>query len=144
MIKKFLRTGLFATIGVIAAYVAVNAWMNNFHVVLPHELYRSGQLDAGDIAYYTKRYGLRSVVNLRGENAGDAWYDHEVQESKEAGITHIDFRMSAKTHAAARGGVETHRHHARCAEADADPLQWRREPDKPCRRSLFCSHQTCG
>ena len=96
MRKKYLHTTLFAFFGLIAFYTAMNTWMNNFHVVIPNELYRSGQLDAGDIAHYTNRYGLRSIINLRGDNSGNAWYDQEIQESKNAGIQHIDFRMSAK------------------------------------------------
>ncbi|MGO6986949.1 tyrosine-protein phosphatase, partial [Rhizobium leguminosarum] len=39
---------------------------------------------------------IRSIINLRGENVGKAWYDEEIAVSKELGITHINFGMSAR------------------------------------------------
>ncbi|MFZ4542075.1 MAG: fused DSP-PTPase phosphatase/NAD kinase-like protein [Rickettsiales bacterium] len=90
------RTILISILGLVAFYAGVTAWMNNFHSVIPGELYRSGQFSSGDISYYTKRYGLRSVINLRGDNSGAEWYDRELKESNEAGVKHINFRMSAK------------------------------------------------
>lgn len=81
----------------LAAFYAVTmAWMNNFHVVIPNELYRSGQLSAGEIPYYTKRYGMRSILNLRGDNTGSKWYDREVEESSASGVQIINYRMSSK------------------------------------------------
>jgi protein tyrosine/serine phosphatase len=67
----------------------------NFHEALPGELYRSAQLDAGDVARYQQQYHIKSILNLRGENKGSPWYDTEVKESAEAGVTHLDFRMKA-------------------------------------------------
>ncbi len=69
----------------------------NFHEVYKGELYRSAQFEPGDITRYAKKYGIRSVLNLRGENTGRDWYNEEVAESKADGITHINFRMSAHT-----------------------------------------------
>ena len=68
----------------------------NFHVVLPGQLYRSAQLRAGDTAFYARRYGIRTIINLRGQNADAGWYDMEIKEAKAAEILHIDFPMSAK------------------------------------------------
>lgn len=68
----------------------------NFHEVIPGELYRSAQLDDTELAKKIRRYHIRSVINLRGENPGNAWYDQEVSTSRAAGIAHIDFRMSSK------------------------------------------------
>ncbi len=64
--------------------------------MLPGELYRSGQPHEGDISRYVQRYGIRTVINLRGDNTGSPWYDREMQESKAAGVLHIDFRMTSK------------------------------------------------
>ena len=69
----------------------------NFHAVVAGELYRSAQPDAVRIALYGERYGIRTIVNLRGENRGSPWYDAEVAEARRLGINHIDFRMSAGT-----------------------------------------------
>ena len=47
------------------------------------------------IADYARRYGIKTIINLRGEEDGSSWYRNEVAESKALGITHIDFRMSS-------------------------------------------------
>lgn len=84
--------GLVVALGL---YLVVQLSVGNFHEVLPGELYRSAQLGEGDISRYNRDYGIKTVLNLRGENRGSAWYDTEVREAKAAGVTHIDFRMSA-------------------------------------------------
>lgn len=68
----------------------------NFHAVVPGEFYRSAQPDAAMIAKITSEHGIRSIVNLRGENATTPWYIEEIAASKQAGAEHLDFRMSSK------------------------------------------------
>ncbi len=68
----------------------------NFHEVLPNELYRSAQLNGAEFDSKIRQYGIHTVLNLRGENIGDGWYDEELHETKALGIHHVDFRMSAK------------------------------------------------
>lgn len=67
----------------------------NFHEAVEGELYRSAQLRPGDIPVYVKKYHIRSVLNLRGGNPGEDWYDTEVAEAKMAGVEHLDYRMKA-------------------------------------------------
>lgn len=98
MRKLFMRcaaTALFLCVG-ITVYAGYQVLTGNFHEVIPGQLYRAGQPHSGDIAKYVKNYGIRSIINLRGENVGASWYDTEVRESAQAGITHLDFKMSAK------------------------------------------------
>jgi len=68
----------------------------NFNEVVAGELYRSGQPSALQIARYQKDYGIKTIVNLRGENTGSPWYDAEVAQARLLGIAHVDFPMSAK------------------------------------------------
>lgn len=68
----------------------------NFHTVVPGELYRSGQLSASALKSRVEQEGIRTVVNLRGENKGQAWYDDEVRECETLGVRHIDVRLSAR------------------------------------------------
>jgi len=68
----------------------------NFHAVADGEAYRSAQPNGTDLAREVAAEGIRSVINLRGENTGTPWYDAEVAESKRLGLTHIDFRMSSR------------------------------------------------
>lgn len=71
---------------------------NNFHEVVPGELYRSAQLSSSDIEKYARKYQIRTIINLRGENVGEPWYDEEVKAAANNNIQHIDFRMAAKRH----------------------------------------------
>jgi protein tyrosine/serine phosphatase len=77
------------------AYLGVLQINGNFHVVIADELYRSAQLTPAEIAVYTKRYGIRTIVNLRGKGEGSQWYDDEVVAAKGLGVAHDDFRMSS-------------------------------------------------
>lgn len=79
-----------------AGYVGFLMVTNNFHVVVPGELYRSAQPNAAEIADYKAKYGLKTIINLRGANSHQRWYQDELAASARAGITHIDFGMSAR------------------------------------------------
>jgi protein tyrosine/serine phosphatase len=68
----------------------------NFHPVIAGELYRSSQPSASKIALLQKQYGIRTIINLRGDNSGHGWYDAEIAQAKLLDITHIDFRMSSR------------------------------------------------
>lgn len=99
-IKATLRyggVGALATAAIIGSYVG---WLNlsgNFNTVIAGEVYRSAQPTAAALSTYAKEHGIRSIINLRGENAGTPWYDEEVAASGELGIKHYNFRMSASS-----------------------------------------------
>ena len=52
--------------------------LNNFHEVIPGEMYRSAQLSDGELTMYVKKYNIKSVINLRGENPTKDWYNNEL------------------------------------------------------------------
>lgn len=79
----------------IGVYLLGMQMTGNFHEVLPGELYRSSQPTAADVADYAKRYGIRTIVNLRGSAVDALWYREEVATAATLGVRHIDFRMSA-------------------------------------------------
>ncbi|HSI41847.1 MAG TPA: tyrosine-protein phosphatase [Xanthobacteraceae bacterium] len=83
-----------AVLAVVGGYLGLQQWIGNFHTVIAGELYRSAQLDAGDLAQHQKDYGIRTIINLRGPSDA-AWYKDEVAESEALGIRHIDFKLSA-------------------------------------------------
>ena len=80
----------------ILAYAATLAATGNFHTVAPEEVYRAAQPSPAAITDYQREHGLRSIINLRGENRGAAWYDNEIATARRLGIQHIDFKMSAR------------------------------------------------
>lgn len=101
--RAYRKRGLLAASLLGAALLAVSFGFfgdlllnRNFHAVIPGELYRSAQPRTSDLARYRDAYGIRTIVNLRGGNPGAGWYDAEVAEASKLGMTHLDFRMSAR------------------------------------------------
>ncbi|WP_376743463.1 dual specificity protein phosphatase family protein [Ensifer canadensis] len=93
-----IRPILWATLAaalIIGGYLGGIQLSGNFHEVVPGELYRSNQPTPGQIADYAKRYGIKSIVNLRGVDNGAAWYRDEIATAAALGLKHVDFRMSA-------------------------------------------------
>lgn len=68
----------------------------NFDEVIAGEYYRAAQPTPDRLARYVRKYGIRTVVNLRGLNTKYQWYRDEVAEAKKLGINFIDFKMSAR------------------------------------------------
>jgi protein tyrosine/serine phosphatase len=85
--------GIILTLG--GGYLGALQLTGNFHTVIAGELYRSAQPTAGELQRYADRYGIRTVINLRGGKPGQAFYDTEKAEATKLGISDIDFPMSA-------------------------------------------------
>src|SRR5690606_10987191 len=62
-----------------AAYLYLTV---NFSVVVPGELYRSAQPSPQELDYFKARYGIRSVLNLRGAKKNEKWYLDEIAAAK--------------------------------------------------------------
>lgn len=95
---KTLRRGVFAALGLLLCtgiYVGTLQLTGNFHSVIPGVLYRSAQPKGIDLARYAHLYGIRTVINLRGEKSSADWYRAEIAESGRLGLAHVDFHMSA-------------------------------------------------
>jgi protein tyrosine/serine phosphatase len=91
-----LSSFMSVALGVAGLYLGILHLGDNFHTVVPGELYRSAQPTPELIAEYQKSYGIKTIINLRGENVGSAWYDAELAQSRRLGIDLVNFRMSAK------------------------------------------------
>ncbi len=68
----------------------------NFHTVEKDALYRSAQPTGVDLEKKVKEYGIKSVLNLRGKNPGQTWYDNELIVSEEYGLKRVDISMSVE------------------------------------------------
>lgn len=68
---------------------------DNFRTVEPERVYRSAQLDPESLALVFDQYGIRTVINLRGANPQELWYQNEVAATTKAGVQHVDIAMSA-------------------------------------------------
>lgn len=68
-------------------------FLENFDVVEPGRLYRSGQPKTG-LAETIRAYGLGSIVNLRGGSPRDWWFRYEHETAQAHGVTMYDLPMS--------------------------------------------------
>src|SRR3954453_9340073 len=96
MLAVVLSSFLSVALGVADLYLGILHLGDNLHAVVPGELYRSAQPTPELIADYQKSYGIKTIINLRGENVGSAWYDGELAQTRRVGIGLVNFRMSAK------------------------------------------------
>jgi protein tyrosine phosphatase (PTP) superfamily phosphohydrolase (DUF442 family) len=80
----------------IGSYWGVLQYEGNLHAVSAGILYRSAQLSKAGTRWAVREYGIKSVLNLRGANAGSPWYDDEIAASGELGLAHFDYPLSAK------------------------------------------------
>jgi protein tyrosine/serine phosphatase len=62
----------------------------NFHEVIAGDVYRSAQPSAEELEALIRRYGIRTVINLRGDNAEDDWYWEEKRTAERNGAVVVD------------------------------------------------------
>lgn len=67
----------------------------NLTEVIPGEFYRSAQVGRDDLFAFKERYGIRSVLNLRGAQVAKGWYQEEIAAAAELGLRHESFKMRA-------------------------------------------------
>lgn len=67
-------------------------WYDNYHAVIPGELYRSAQMSVSRLREHIARDGLRTVINLRPET-NELWHAQEQQTCQIVGVDYIDFPL---------------------------------------------------
>lgn len=75
----------------------VNLAMMNFHALEEGKAYRSAQPREDELRYMVDKYGIRTVINLRGENTGKSWYDTEAAVCHDENVVLKDIRMSSQS-----------------------------------------------
>ncbi len=68
----------------------------NFHQV-DADVFRSAQLFKHNLPYYIEKYGIKSIVNLRGQKQDKWWYQDEIEISREYNLSHYDFRIGSRS-----------------------------------------------
>ncbi len=68
---------------------------DNFRVIADGRAYRSAQLDPESLKLVFDTYGIKTVINLRGENEDALWYRNERAAAEAAGVQLVDVRLSA-------------------------------------------------
>ena len=72
---------------------------SNFHDVVPGQCYRSAQPTAASLENAQRAYGIRSIVNLRGDNDDCDWYQEEVEAARRLNIDLLDAGLHSKQQA---------------------------------------------
>ncbi len=80
----------------IALYVSFVFLSGNFHTVIAGRLYRSAQPSPEQIAAWHERYGIKTIVNLRGAHPRQDWYKREQEAARQAGIELVDYKLSGR------------------------------------------------
>jgi protein tyrosine/serine phosphatase len=68
----------------------------NFHWVREGEAARSSQAHVGGLERLMKRHGLKSIINLRGENRDLGWWRYEKRVCESLGAPHLDAMMDSR------------------------------------------------
>jgi protein tyrosine phosphatase (PTP) superfamily phosphohydrolase (DUF442 family) len=94
-----VRTLAVALVGLLLFFGGFAIWRLSVHnegVVEPGKLYRSAQLSIPELRDDIAKNGIRTVINLRGENKASLWYQQEVAACHDLGVQHIDVHLSGK------------------------------------------------
>ncbi|NHT77805.1 dual specificity protein phosphatase family protein [Rhizobiaceae bacterium CRRU44] len=102
-IRRHIRSHLLKTFGfsAVTAGICLGGYLGylqlsgNFHTVIEGELYRSAQPSSASLERYVRRYGIKTVINLRGPERRENWYTDEIATASRLGVNHVDFSMSA-------------------------------------------------
>lgn len=75
--------------------LAYNFFTHNVHTVIPNKIYRTAQLNHAGLTKYTKKLGLKTIINLRGAWPSNHWYQVESQFAKTHQIHYYSLQFSA-------------------------------------------------
>lgn len=92
------RFGYLTVAGVLIAAAWLLCWRvvtHNEEMVVPGQLYRSGQLTDSEMRDEIARDHIRSVINLRGANPRASWYRDELALCDQLRVRHFDVHLSA-------------------------------------------------
>lgn len=97
---KFARAVGSVFLFVLLALVGAYTWVHgggNFHEVEKGAVYRSSLLSAEKLEQAVDRLGVKTVLNLCGEQPGVEWYEGEVEVSRRRGVKLVSMALSANT-----------------------------------------------
>jgi protein tyrosine phosphatase (PTP) superfamily phosphohydrolase (DUF442 family) len=69
---------------------------DNFFAVQEGQLYRCRQLSGQRFAHYIDKFGIKTIINLRGVESRPTWWQEEIAVSRKKNVNHYDIHMDAK------------------------------------------------
>jgi protein tyrosine phosphatase (PTP) superfamily phosphohydrolase (DUF442 family) len=96
--KLWRWLGLGLALMVVVLLWQLRAWLvtGNVHTVIDGEVYRSAQLSPEQLGALSERFGLRSIVNLRGDQQERSWYPAERQAAAARDLDFHSLRLSGR------------------------------------------------
>jgi protein tyrosine/serine phosphatase len=79
----------------LVVYVFYTVENNNFHIVASGRAYRAAQMTGSKLARCIQEYGIKSILNLRGENHSTSWYQSEVAVAGRMKVIHYDEHLAS-------------------------------------------------
>ena len=80
----------------LGGYIFSDLKHDNLRTVMPAEAYRSGLMSADALTDYIRRFGIKSILNLRGASPDREWYRDEIEAARKLNVAHYDFGLSAR------------------------------------------------
>lgn len=93
--SKFQRWLLPTLIILFIFAIIFTAVRDNIRVVIPHIAYRSAQLSPTALKMVAHFKHIKSIINLRGTNWNEKWYQREITTAQKLGIQHYDIALSS-------------------------------------------------
>lgn len=81
------------SVACLAGQYGITVATGHFHEVVPHRIYRSGQPSSGQLRAWIDRYGLKTIIDLRGPDSPRIAADTAIARSM--GVDMVCVRLSA-------------------------------------------------
>ncbi|MFL5328891.1 MAG: tyrosine-protein phosphatase [Gemmataceae bacterium] len=99
MSRRFVKLSILGlALGLVLAFAAEASSVligHNLHTVIPGSVYRCAQPSADEVRRDVAKYGIKTLINLRGCNANGDWYLSESRAGTELDIAQEDVTFSA-------------------------------------------------
>jgi protein tyrosine/serine phosphatase len=93
--KRPVLVGSGFTILVLSFFWFIGVFGGNIREVVPGRFYRSAQIGGPLLESVIQKYGIKSVLNLRGSSPGEDYYESELATCAAKGVEHRDIGISA-------------------------------------------------
>lgn len=92
-----ILTAFVVLVVMLAAGIGNMIYHANFHAIVSGEAYRSGQMSAQQFTRAIQDYGIKSILNLRGENLTTKWHQAEITTAAKWDVVHYDRSLGSGT-----------------------------------------------
>lgn len=73
-----------------------NIFRLNFHQI-SDKVYRSSQPTMEQLERYSRKHGIRTIINLKGNNPNSAYYAFEVEKCQQLGLNRVDISIASRS-----------------------------------------------